>query len=257
PALNSARELGKRSVCLGNLKSLQLGWSMYADSNDEKIIRGEVYDSGPDGTGSSDYWMGDDMAAGDLFDIQLLPEELQVAGIRAGALFSYVKNEEAYRCPHAYREAMRTYSIVDSMRGMARQGTSTGSGSSRRGVKVGNTTLWITNRMEITSPAPDSRIVFLDTGKPQDDSFATHYVNEQWWDPISSRHGDGTTFSFADGHGEYWKWIGAKTLSNSKIFPPTSAQHNLQPESQEDYKDLYRFQRAVWGRLGYTPTHQL
>jgi len=40
PALQRAREQGKRAVCLSNLKQLALAWSVYADENDDKIVNG-------------------------------------------------------------------------------------------------------------------------------------------------------------------------------------------------------------------------
>jgi len=39
PAMKSAREQGKRAVCLNNLKQLTLGWMMYADENNEKPVK--------------------------------------------------------------------------------------------------------------------------------------------------------------------------------------------------------------------------
>ncbi|MHC4693082.1 MAG: type II secretion system protein, partial [Planctomycetota bacterium] len=42
PALNRARELGRRSVCLGNLKQLALAWVMYADENDGDLVNGRL-----------------------------------------------------------------------------------------------------------------------------------------------------------------------------------------------------------------------
>ncbi|MGD1043189.1 MAG: type II secretion system protein, partial [Sedimentisphaerales bacterium] len=40
PALNRAREQGKRIVCLNNLKQLTLGWMNYATANNEKLVNG-------------------------------------------------------------------------------------------------------------------------------------------------------------------------------------------------------------------------
>ena len=40
PALNRAKEQGKRAACLNNLKQLTLGWIMYADENDGKLVNG-------------------------------------------------------------------------------------------------------------------------------------------------------------------------------------------------------------------------
>jgi len=49
PALNRAREQGKRGVCLNNLKQLTLGWILYADDNDDRIVEAN--------TGRSDAWV--------------------------------------------------------------------------------------------------------------------------------------------------------------------------------------------------------
>ena len=38
PALNRAKEQGKRTMCLGNLKALTLSWIMYADDNKTIIL---------------------------------------------------------------------------------------------------------------------------------------------------------------------------------------------------------------------------
>ena len=38
--LERARERGRRSVCLSNLKQLTLAWLIYADENDDKIVNG-------------------------------------------------------------------------------------------------------------------------------------------------------------------------------------------------------------------------
>ncbi len=40
PTLNTAREQGRRTVCLGNLKQLTLAWIMYADENNDKLVSG-------------------------------------------------------------------------------------------------------------------------------------------------------------------------------------------------------------------------
>ncbi|MCH7558161.1 MAG: hypothetical protein IIB56_11985 [Planctomycetes bacterium] len=260
PALNRAKEQGKRAACLSNLKQLALAWIMYADENDDKIVNGEAYNGGdglaPIPTGGrhkgEQWWTGDDV--GDFWAGINLPLDLQKKAIRAGALFSYCKNEKLYRCPTGVRGEMRTYTIGDSMNGIPRSGTDRGN----VGVRVGRTMLWIKNRTEISVPGPAYRIVFLDEGRITPDSYATHYVNEQWWDPPFVRHGDGTNVSFADGHADYWKYMGRKTIETGKLasVPGRSARdlHQMQPESPEDFEDLHKMQKAIWGRLGYTPT---
>lgn len=262
PALKRAQEQARRAGCLNNLKQLQLAWGIYADENDDKIVNGEAYGSG-DGTApvpasghhaGEQWWTGDDV--GDFWNGVSLPIEVQQRAIRAGALFRYCKNEKLYRCPTGVRGEMRTYTIVDSINGLRRAGTFNGD----VGVRVGRTVLWVKKRTEISVPGPAYRMVFLDEGRITPDSYATHYQAERWWDPPFVRHADGTNVSFADGHVDYWKYEGKKTIEIGKLaaVPKLDAHplHQMQPESEEDYQDLYRVQRAVWGRLGYTPSYQ-
>ena len=54
PALNKAREQGKRIVCLSNLKQLTLAWMNYASTYNDKLVNGVPAPPGgacPDGMG--------------------------------------------------------------------------------------------------------------------------------------------------------------------------------------------------------------
>jgi len=263
PALNRAKEQAKRMSCITNLKQLTFAWIMYADENDDKIVNGEAYNGG-DGLcpvpGANDnihprekWWTGDDV--GDFWAGINLPLDVQIRAIRAGALFPYCKNEKLYRCSTGVRGEMRTYTITDAMNGLRRNGTNNG----LVGMKVGRTVLWIKKRTEIRVPGPADRIVFLDEGRITPDSYATHYETELWWDPPFVRHGEGTNVSFADGRAAYWKYSGKKTIETGKLaaVPGRSARdlHQMAPETEEEFQDLYRMQKAVWGRLGYTPRY--
>ena len=54
----------------------------------------------------------------------------------------------------------------------------------------------------------------------------------------------GTTFSFADGYSEFWKWADPRTDQTT---------WNDRDKVQSGNTDLHRLQRAVWGSLGYQP----
>ena len=267
PALNRVKEQGKRAACLGNLKQLALCWVMYSDDYDGKIVNGEAFGGG-DGLATplsvtnpthpgERWWTGDDI--GDFWAGINLPQEVQERAIRAGALFQYTKNENLYRCPTGMRGEMRTYTITDAMNGLRRGGTYRNAGGREVGERNGRTVLWIKRRDEISVPGPAQRIVFLDEGRITPDSYATHYINERWWDPPFVRHGDGTNVSYADGHAAYWKYMGMKTLEIGKLaaVPGRNASdlHQMVPESEDDFQDLYRMQKAVWGALGYSPRY--
>ncbi|MHC4244522.1 MAG: type II secretion system protein [Planctomycetota bacterium] len=263
PTLDRAREQGRRAVCLSNLKQLALAWNMYADENDDKIVNGEAAGGG-NGLASTPslsssrhpgekWWVGGD--CGDFWNDEHLPREIQLNALRNGALYPYTKKETLYRCPTGVRGEMRTYTIGDSMNGIPRTGTFRTVNNRDVGVKVGRTRLWIKKRTEISSPGPSFRLVFLDEGRITPDSYATHYVNQRWWDPPFVRHGDGTNVAFADGRAAYWKYKGKKTIETGKLAGvagrSASDLHQMTPESPEDIEDLHQMQKAIWGRLGY------
>jgi len=254
PALNRVKEQGKRAVCLNNMKQLTLTWIMYADENDDRLVNGEAYE-GADGTcpmpsgGRHDrelWWTGDDCASGYMQGAQL-PQEVQIKAIKLGALYPYCKDENLYRCPTGIRGEMRTYTITDAMNGLYRPGTAITS-PNYVGIRVGRTVLWVKRRTEIIAPGPSYRLVFLDEGRVTPDSYACHYQQATWWDPPFVRHGDGSNVSFADGHSDYWKWDGKKTLETGKMANPL---HQMAPSTPEEFEDLARMQKGVWGRLGY------
>jgi prepilin-type N-terminal cleavage/methylation domain-containing protein/prepilin-type processing-associated H-X9-DG protein len=259
PSLRLAKEAGQRIACLGNLKGLQTAWELYANANDEKIVNGEAWYAaagGVDGTngarnGNEPYWCGDDTA--DAMGRTHLTEDVQRSAIESGALFSYCKSVKIYHCSTGVRGEVRNYAMVDSMNGYARTGTSTnGTASNSRGILVGNIRLWCKTKPEITKAS--SRMVFGDEGMATTDSIATNYTSERWWDPGQVRHSNGNTYSFADGHCEYWKWKGKGTIANGRLAQPAAS---YQPVNDDDFKDLYKFQTAVWGKLGYEPTHSM
>jgi prepilin-type N-terminal cleavage/methylation domain-containing protein/prepilin-type processing-associated H-X9-DG protein len=230
PTLGRARESGKRTVCLSNLKVLQLAWGMYADNNNEKIVDGDVHLWKPTA------WVAWDDSNSPNFT---MPLSDQIRAIQAGLLYPYVGNVNAYHCPNGFRGYIRTYSIVESM-------YSTNTDDYYQ--------LIIRNRLQITKPPPSSRMVFIDEGTTRL-SFHIYANVEVWIYPPPCRHIEGNTFSFADGHVEYWRWQGKDTIANSLTDPKNKyGTFRYKPTTNGGFKDLHNVQKAVWGKLQYTPT---
>ena len=213
PTLNRAKEQGKRANCLNNLHQLQLAWSVYCDNNDEKMVCGDSYEytgmySSPSPTGYDHYketpWVWNDWQSG-------ITKEEKIHRIETGALYPYAKTIKVYRCPTGVRGETRTYSVVDAMNCVAIP-------SCGAGVKM------LKRRSEITDAA--YRIVFLDDGGASYShlgGWTTYVKQDRWWDPPPVRHGDGTNFSFADGHVGYHKWLDKRTMEAgraNRAFPP-------------------------------------
>ena len=244
--LERTREQGRRAICLNNMKQLTLAWIIYADENKDKLVNGAAgIGRKKDKVVVDKAWTGKDWHDDYREGRRLDPNE-QKEAIRTGALWPYCKNLKIYHCPSGYRRDIRTYSIVDSMNGAPQPGNSMG-----RGPKEIMDKLIIKERMQIRRP--HQRAVFIDVGWVTPGSFAVHYLKELWWDPAPVRHGDGTNVAFADGHTEYWKWKGKETIklgrTRDRIYPCT----HFRPQSPDGKKDLHRLQKAVWGKLGYTP----
>src|SRR4030042_684376 len=217
PALSRVKEQGKRATCLSNLKQLTLAWIMYADENDDKLVNG---DSGEYSIHQNETpWVLTDWSTG-------MTERQKIDAIKKGALWPYAKDLKLYKCTTVnnivrsgtQEKILRTYSVADSM----------------------NCKDWpdmnakmIKKRIEIPNPA--YRIVFVDDGGTNPSALGgwTVYVREErWWDPPPVRHGDGTNFSFADGHSDYHKWKDPRTIEFGKRVPPTAFSEN-QPGNED------------------------
>ena len=228
PAMNRVKEQARRSTCLSNLRQLGLGWVMYADEHDDMLINGDTgeYSIHQDQTP----WVLADWRSG-------MTEQQKIDAIRNGALWPYVKELKLYKCPTVKKivrggtteSIMRTYSVSDAM----------------------NCKDWpsmnakmIKKRLEIPNPA--YRMVFVDDGGTITSAlggWTVEVTRERWWDPPPVRHGDGTTFSFADGHSEYHKWKDPRTIEFGKRIPPTA----FSPD-QPGNEDIQWAAVSMWGK---------
>ena len=251
PALERAREQGKRAMCLNNLRQLTLAWNLYADDNDDKLVNGA--------TGYSDTLQAWGDHRGEIAWVDALGDwDTAIQGIKDGALWTYTKNVKLYRCPTGLAGEALTYAIMFSMNSVCHNwdGVYDGEGTHIKG------------RSEIYSPSPAYRLVFIDEGYMTPDAFAVYYASEEerWWDDAPVRHGDGATVSFADGHTEHHKWKGAWTVyaglasfaNHTLSYAPgeeVTGHPDPPPASIGDYQDLYWMQKGCWGRLGYVPNY--
>ncbi|HCO95461.1 MAG TPA: hypothetical protein DIU00_16180 [Phycisphaerales bacterium] len=238
PTLNRAKEQGKRAVCLSNLKQMMLAWMMYADDNDDKVVRTRAVN---DKTSPDQGWVG----------WQYLDEskEQQFENIKRGRLFKYIKDVKAYRCPVASSyEGLRTYCVACVWNNGFNRGRASVYGAQKDQI--------IMTRSSVKQPA--LRMVFADTvGSDQDAMYTVMYNVPEWRNTPNWRHGGGCNFSFADGHVEFWKWTNIeKTVELAQRSEQLSQETGgiarmLNEFDQSDNEDLQRIQKATWGRLGY------
>jgi len=82
----------------------------------------------------------------------------------------------------------------------------------------------LTNKSQIEQSG--LTMVFLDDGGTGGSTLGGWTVYRsvyRWWDPPPIRHGDGTTFSFADGHAEHRKWKDSRPKT-SEVFQGSKLQ---------------------------------
>ena len=231
PALERAREQAQRIVCLANEDQMMLAYDFYTEDNDGKLINGDTGEYGwPNSNmyaSGGEHYNETPWVLKDWENNPTLDEKKQA--ILGGALYPYVKNVKVYSCPTLLAGNLRTYAVSDAM----------------------NCIGWDSFRVMLKHTEeirkPDIRIVFLDDGGTAGATLGgwtlySIYNSEcwVWWDPPPIRHGDGTTFSFADGHTEYWKWQDKRTIDFGLEMRAWS-------DPQPDNPDLYKSEVGVWG----------
>ena len=264
------RDRSKREVCLANLRMLTVAWKAYADDNAGKLVNGAPIAPGgspPSGTcpappaGLSDQvraivppitsafysmhkdelpWIGPAWAFGaePWYSDRSQSECLQKVAIDTGALWKYTGDYNIYR-PFGKKDAIVTYSIIDSMNGKYKWNFQGGSDNSP--------TMMPKNISQIKGAS--GRIVFIDEGTVGMDSYAVYSGSECWFDPPPVPHENGTCVSFADGHSVYHKWKAKETIDfgSGDIY-------NAHPVTCNALNDLYWVQIGCWGGLLYTPS---
>jgi len=254
PATQTVREQARRTVCLNNLRQLSMAWTHYAYEYD-----GWLVDGVPGGwLDSSGRWR--ESWLGSAFLTAASRAEL-VQDPNKGLLWSYLGTSEIYRCPGAAPGPWATYDIVSSANA-GRAAAETYEGCLRLGNRVGKTVLHLTRLSDIISPGPAERLVFVDRGQGVNGGFHVPYFAPQWFwrDAPPIHHGDGAAVALADGHVEYWRWKGQETVTlprRLEVRPSGLSWEVLEnaacaPQTEDGLYDLQRFQKAAWGRLGYS-----
>ena len=191
PALRMAREQARSIVCSSNLKTLVLGWRLYAEENDSRIVYGQtpkVLD--PKNPG----WVI--MPP----DPSIATVEEKIAHIKQGALWPFINNENVYRCPSDRRknnvtlQAYRSYGITGGLNGL----------------NHGQAEILKVCKSLTDIKQPSRKYVFMpecDKRGYNAGSWILAPVSGRWIDAFGVWHrGRSTNFGFVDGHVEKHSW---------------------------------------------------
>jgi prepilin-type N-terminal cleavage/methylation domain-containing protein/prepilin-type processing-associated H-X9-DG protein len=215
PALSRAKSKAHQIACLNNYRQLQLCWQMYCDENLDMLPANEALL--PTGaraaltTGASSWLLGNAWT------------DISFTNIQQGALFRYNQSVNIYKCPADKSTVLdqgqipRTRSVSMSMYMNVRPDPS--DSDSRR--------CWH-KLAQIQNPGPSRALVFIDEHEKsiQQSAFGINAPDRWWlfgttqWTWISfpaTRHNNGCTFTFADGHAEVWRWLEPNTMRISGL----------------------------------------
>ena len=200
PALAKAKEEGRRTNCMGNLRQLTLCWEMYTDDNAGVFAPNNWidYEGAGGGFNQSVSWCNGNALV-----------DTTTSNIQTGLLFPYNTSTAIYHCPSDVSTIVdangnplpqlraRSYNMSQSVNGL--------------GLYVDPSYNDDGEAVDVTNPPPSQLFVFIDEneGTLEDDQFGYPMINNGygvWWDMPSNRHHQGGDLSFADGHVEYWRW---------------------------------------------------
>jgi len=246
PALNKARDVAKQSVCMNNNRQLMLGWSLYCNANNDKLVfagTSRVKRTGlktltwalTDGHPEISWvacpqYVGGDQAP----DWYLKDTFFQDECVKMGTLYPYTsKAIKAYRCPAATaKDNSRSYAISSAMNGYVY------SDGSNEAIKKAAARFEKIAQIKGTS----DRLVLICQGGVFAENFgfecySSFYTTRNWRDIPPVIHGKGTTLSFADGHSDYWKW--EKNYIRGYAYDRETV-----PAGDKDFNRLFN---AIWG----------
>ncbi len=208
PALSRMKAKAQTAHCLNNYKQLTVAWLMYPGDNLDNLVNNHTLGAakcGPDAWVSSGWsadrgsWSGN--ARTDKTNWAIV----------TGTLFVYAANAAIYHCP-------TDQSHLNGQPGKARfRSVSMSTGMNWADDSDSNSTNSTFIRMsQILGPDPAGALVFIDEAANSIDNNAMGIYpgtdadlfggRLQYWNVPTTRHGNGATVSFADGHAEHWKW---------------------------------------------------
>jgi len=233
PSLRIAREQARSINCRSNVRTLILGWLMYKDENDAKLVAGHT----PNPAGHNEKRPSWVLMPPDTGNSSV---EQKKEYIKKGAMWPYVKDIGVYRCPSDrrknisyHRYAYRTYSITGGMNGVA------------SGTWEIQTCLKYTDIRQ-----PSAKWVFLaecDTRGYNMNAWVIYPKSKRWVDPFGIWHRNNTsTVGYADGRVEMQQWRGKGLIewNLTALHNPQSFSFYRTPTDNEEREDFDAALRA-------------
>jgi prepilin-type processing-associated H-X9-DG protein/prepilin-type N-terminal cleavage/methylation domain-containing protein len=235
PALSRAKAKGQSAVCQSNLKQLVLGWTAYANDNDDRLA-GSISVGLVNQPGS---WV-----------LGNARQDRTSSNIMSGVMFRYTPAVGAYRCP-------ADRSTVTGGKSLLRTRSYTLNSWMNSSQDAGLPGGWDPSHFksmpqklsQIVRPPPTGTFVFIDEHEdsiddglwntdpgalavPGEPVLAPGRPPPMWGNFPAERHNQAANIAFADGHviPHRWLWPKRKWIPNPD--------HEVAPENQSDTQDL-------------------
>ena len=238
PALGKAKAKAQQIGCLGNYRQLQFCWQMYADDQADVLPGNDAIVSGArDGLSVA----GNSWLFGNAWT------DTTLTNIQRGILFNYNRSVDIYKCP-ADKSTVRDLGQIPRTRSVSMNMYM----NVRPDPRDSDYRRCWHKLSQVHNPSPSQAIVFIDEHEKsiQQSAFGINAPDQWWlfgtdlWTWISfpaTRHNNGCTFTFADGHAEAWRWLEPNTARISSL----NAWTVLQPAVRNGDRDLGRIFKAV------------
>ena len=222
PALSRSKAKAQGTLCLSNLRQLQMGWFMYCDDNNGKIPQNIASNSGrlTSNPLQADAQPGEPNASWVLGDVSVSPQWTNDLLITHGLIYPYLTSVNVFKCPTAKNPSApsvirnRSYSLNGWMNGI----------DSWNSVDIN-----FTKVTQIALP-PTMALVFVEEnpGSINDGYWIQDPTKTTTWiDSPAHYHNNSGSMSFVDGHSESRKWTDANVLTDkfgsSAGFPASPA----------------------------------
>lgn len=260
PSLHKAKEIAAAVVCLSNQKQISVAYYIYAEDN-----AGKVTDSKP-ATTSDGVMVFSNSVVGDHFETKCFIAEPmdalgnysntsledKIRGFEKGGLWSYLESHKVYNCPADKRwRKPREEGSSDQIGGY--RSYSIGAVLSAEGYQhnsTGEDKVTIIKFSRFSNPS--SKIVFLEEadGEGINGNYWNMYLNERrWYDPFAIWHNGASTFGYADGHADKYKWTDEAMLDMASMDSQNGEKQRPADTNSDDYENI----RRMYMPCRYTP----
>jgi len=231
PALAKAKRAALMANCVNNQKQLALAWTMYCDDNQGRLVNFITFlnNSQAPWRYSTPAPMPAIPAGTSLQDREII---IFREGYKQGALFKYAPNADVVHCPADTRFKLPvgsgfsygSFSPVGTLNGEAPESY---------------------KQASITHPS--DRFLWVEENDPRGGNIGSWIMNQgtpptyagaQVIDSPAAFHGDGSTFSWADGHTSKRKWVDRALISYAQSMDPNKYFNGTAPSISAAPRDV-------------------